>query len=210
MLNDEQKAELREINQEFSVLSLQFSENVLAENNAFEMVIEDEADLAGLPDNLITTAAETATERGHEGKWVFTIHRPSVNPFLQYSERRDLREQIYKAYIAKGDNGTEFDNNEIVSKMASLRVRKANLMGYETHAHYVLAENMAKTPENVYELLDKVWKPALVRAQAEAAEFQRMVDDEGHDFKLEAWDWRYYAEKVKKAKYDLDDEALRP
>ncbi len=209
-LNEEQKAELREINQELSVLSLSFSENLLAENNVYEMVIEDEADLAGLPENLITAAAETATERGHEGKWVFTIHRPSVNPFLQYSERRDLREQIYKAYIKKGDNGTEFDNNVIVTKLASLRVRRANLMGYETHANFVLEDNMAKTPENVYELLDKLWKPALARAKAEAAEFQQMIYDEGHDFKLEAWDWRYFAEKVKKAKYDLDDELLRP
>ncbi len=209
-LSEEQKADLREINKELSLLSLQFGDNVLAENNAFELVIEDQADLAGLSQDMITRAAETALERGHEGKWVFTIHKPSLIPFLQYSERRELRERIFKAYINKGNNGNQLDNNETLARIVALRVQRAQLLGYETHAHFVLEEAMAKTPENVYALLDQVWEPALARAQAEAAEFQQMIYDEGHDFKLQAWDWWYYAAKVKKARYELDDELLRP
>ena len=209
-LDEEQKAEFRKINEELSVLSLQFGENVLKENNAFEMVIEDEKNLAGLPEAAITGAAEAAKERGYEGKWVFTLHKPSMIPFLQYSEKRDLRKKIFKAYIKKGDNDNELDNKAILSKMAALRVKRANLLGYPTHAHYILDENMAKVPEEVYELLDQLWKPALARAKMEAKDLQAMIDKEGGGFKLEAWDWWYYAEKLKKEKYDLDDEILRP
>ena len=209
-LNEENKAELREINEELSLLSLQFGENILKEDNAFELVIEKEEDLAGLPDAVISGAAETAAERGHEGKWIFTLHKPSWIPFLQYSEKREHREKIYKAYINRGDNNNEQDNKEILSRMAALRVRRANLLGYKTHAHFVLEENMAKNPENVYTLLDQLWKPALARAKQEAEEFQEMIYQEGHDFELESWDWWYYAEKVKKAKYDLDEEMTRP
>ena len=209
-LNEENKAELREINEELSLLSLQFGENILKEDNAFELVIEKEEDLAGLPDAVISGAAETAAERGHEGKWIFTLHKPSWIPFLQYSEKREHREKIYKAYINRGDNNNEQDNKEILSRMAALRVRRANLLGYKTHAHFVLEENMAKNPDNVYTLLDQLWKPALARAKQEAEEFQKMIYQEGHDFELESWDWWYYAEKVKKAKYDLDEEMTRP
>ncbi|UCH63037.1 MAG: M3 family metallopeptidase [Fidelibacterota bacterium] len=209
-LNEENKAELRAINEELSLLTLKFGENVLGETNAFELVIEKEADLAGLPDAAITAAAEAAGERGHEGKWVFTIHKPSMIPFLQYSEKRELREKIFKAYINKGDNDTELDNKEILSRIAALRVKKANLLSYKTHADFVLERNMAKRPEDVYDFLDQLWKPALARAKQEAIEFQKMIRQEGHDFKLEPWDWWYYAEKVKKAKYALDDETLRP
>ena len=209
-LDAEKKAELREINKELSLLSLKFGENVLEENNRFEMVIEDEADLAGLTEAAITGAAEAATERGHEGKWVFTLHKPSLIPFLQYSEKRELREQMFKGYINKGDNGDDLDNNETLARMASLRVKRAHLLGYPTHADFVLEKNMAKQPDRVYQLLDRLWAPALVRARQEAAEFQEMIRREGHDFKLQPWDWWYYAEKVKKAKYDLDDAELRP
>ena len=159
-LNDAEKSELRKINEELSVLSLQFGENVLKENNAFEMVIEDKADLAGLPENVINTAAEAAKEHNQEGKWVFTLHKPSMIPFLQYSQKRDLREKIFNAYINRGNNNNELDNKEILSKMVKLRVRRANLLGYKTHADYVLEENMAKTPANVYQLLNQVWQPA--------------------------------------------------
>lgn len=209
-LDEAKKTRLREINEELSKLTLTFGNNVLKETNNFEMVIENEEDLAGLPENVISAAAEAAKERGHEGKWVFTIHKPSMIPFLQYSPKRELREKIFKASINVGDNDNEFDNKKIASRIAALRVEKANLLGYETHAHFVLEENMAKTPEKVYELLDQLWEPALKVAQKEAADMQKMIYAEGNDFKLQPWDWWYYAEKVKKAKYDLDEEQLRP
>jgi peptidyl-dipeptidase Dcp len=209
-LDEEEKAKFRTINEELSVFSLQFGENVLKENNAFELVIDDEKDLAGLTDAAISGAAEAATERGHEGKWVFTLHKPSMIPFLQYSEKRDLREKIFKAYIKRGDNDNELDNKEILTKMAALRVKRANLLGFKSHADYILDEYMAKTPDKVYELLDQLWKPALARAKAEAKDLQQMIYKDGQDFKLEAWDWWYYAEKLKKEKYELDDEILRP
>jgi len=209
-LDEEKKAELREINQELSLLSLTFGENILKENNRFELIIENEEDLAGLPEAVIIGAAETATERGHEGKWVFTLHKPSMIPFIQYSEKRDLRGKIYRGYINRGNHNDELDNKDISAKMAALRVKKANLLGYKTHAHYVLDINMAKVPENVYDLLNKLWKPTLTKMKKEAKELQKMINKEGHDFKLASWDWWYYTEKLKKAKYDLDDESLRP
>jgi len=209
-LDEEKKAELREINKELSVLTLQFGENILKEDNAFELVIENEENLAGLPQNVINGAAEAANERGHEGKWVFTLHKPSMIPFLQYSEKRDLREKIFKAYINRGNNDNELDNKEILAKIAALRVKKANLLGYKTHADFVLEKNMAKTPNAVNNLLNQLWKPALQMAKKEAYELQSMIFDEGSNFKLQPWDWWYYAEKVKKAKFDLDEEMLRP
>ena len=209
-LDEEKKAKLKEINQELSILTVKFGENVLKENNRFEMVIDKKEDLAGLPQAVITGAAEAAKERGHEGKWVFTIHKPSMIPFLQYSEKRDLREKIFKAYINKGNNNDELDNKAILAKIAALRVKRANLLGYKTHAAYVLENNMAKKPENVYKFLEQLWKPALKMAKKEAKELQEMISKEGHDFKLQPWDWWYYAEKLKKAKYALDEEMLRP
>lgn len=209
-LDEEKKNELREINKELSLLSLKFGENVLKETNKFEMVIDNEEDLAGLPEAVIIGAAEAAKERKYEGKWVFTIHKPSFIPFLQYSDKRELREKIFKAYINQGDNNDELDNKATLAKIAVLRVKKANLLGYKTHAHFVLEENMAKVPQNVYDLLNKLWKPALTMAKKEAYELQSMIYEEGNNFKLEPWDWWYYAEKVKKAKYDLDEEMLRP
>lgn len=155
-LNEEQKSKMREINKELSLLSLKFGENVLKETNAFEMVLESEDDLAGLPEAVALGAAEAAKDRGYEGKWVFTIQKPSMIPFLQYSEKRDLREKIFKAYVNRGSNDNEFDNRKIASRMAALRVEKAGLLGYKTHAHFVLEPNMAKVPENVYKLLDQI------------------------------------------------------
>ena len=209
-LNEDQKAELREINKELSLLSLKFGENILKENNTFEMVIENKEDLAGLPEAVIAGAVDAAKERGHEGKWVFTLHKPSLIPFIQYSEKRELREKIFKAYINRGDNNNELDNKNILTNIAALRVKRANLLGYKTHAHFVLEENMAKVPENVYDLLNKLWTPALNMAKKEAYELQSMIYKEGNNFKLEPWDWWYYAEKVKKEKYALDEEMLRP
>ncbi|MCH7549778.1 MAG: M3 family metallopeptidase [Candidatus Krumholzibacteriota bacterium] len=209
-LNDDDKATLRELNERLAVLQLKFGENVLEENNTFEMVLDNEADLAGLPDNVIEAAAETAVEREHEGKWVFTLHKPSMIPFITYSDRRDLREKIYRGYFMRGDNGNDLDNKDTVQELASLRAERAKILGYKTHADFVLDEAMAKTPDRVYELLDRLWSPALRRATEERDVMQAMIDAEGGDFKLDSWDWWYYAEKVKKAKYEFDDEVLRP
>jgi peptidyl-dipeptidase Dcp len=209
-LAPDKQARLRQINEELSVVTVKFGENILKENSAFELVLEKDTDLAGLPPAVVAGAAETAKERGTPGKWVFTLAKPSLIPFLQYSEKRDLREKMFKAYIMRGNNGNELDNKANAVRIATLRVERANLLGYKTHAAYVLEENMAKTPEAVYALLGKIWKPAMARAKAEAAEMQAMIDKEGRGFKLQPWDWWYYAEKVRKAKYDLDDSALRP
>jgi len=209
-LDETKKSRLREINQELSLLTLKFGENILKENNAFELVIENKEDLVGLPDNVIAAAAEAAKERGKEGKWVFTLHKPSMIPFLQYSPRRELREKIFKAYINRGNNNNEYDNKAIVARIIALRIEKANLLGYKTHADYILEENMAKTPANVYKLLNQIWEPALRKAKEEAQELQKLIKEEGHDFQLQPWDWWYYAEKLKKRKYDLSEEMLRP
>jgi peptidyl-dipeptidase Dcp len=208
-LSEEKKARFRAINEELSVLSVQFAKNVLDETNAFAMVLEEE-DLAGLPSSVITAAAEAAEEKGHEGKWVITLRKPSFIPFLQYAENRELRETVFKAFANIGNNDNEYDNKAIASKTAALRVERANILGYETHADFVLEEYMAKKPENVRNLLQQVWEPALAKAKGEAQEFQATIEKEGGNFRLQPWDWWYYAEKVKKAKYDLDDSSLRP
>jgi peptidyl-dipeptidase Dcp len=209
-LDEVKKAELREINEELSLLTLKFGENILKEDNAFELIVEREEDLAGLPERVIAAAAEAAQERGHKGKWVFTLHYPSMTPFLRYSEKRELREKVFQAYITRGSHRNNLNTKNLVAKIATLRLRKANLLGYTTHAEYILEENMAKEAANVYKLLDQIWKPALKAAQREAEALQSLVREEGLDFELEAWDWRYYAEKLRKVKYDLDDRMLRP
>lgn len=209
-LNDAQKDNLRKINEELSMLSLKFGDYLLAETNSFKLVIDNKEDLAGLPETVVQAAAEAAKENGIESKWMFTLHKPSLIPFITYSEKRDLREKIYKAYYNRGDQGNEFDNKEIISKMVALRAEKANLLGYKTHADFVLEENMAKNPANVLELINKVWKAALPMGIKERTELQKMVKKEGNSFKLESWDWWYYSEKLRKQKYDLDEEAIRP
>ncbi len=209
-LNPEEKDRLRKINEELALLTLQFGENVLKEDNAFELVIEDEADLEGLPSSVISGAAEAAAEHGHEGRWVFTLHKPSMIPFLTYSTRRNLREKIFQAYINRGNNEDERDNKRNLARIVQLRVDKAVLLGYQSHAHFVLEKNMAKLPEKVYALLDQLWAPAIKRAKEEARELQALIDEEGGGFALQPWDWWYYAEKLKKARFDLDDAALRP
>ncbi len=209
-LDAEKKTKLKAINEKLSLLSLAFGENILKENNAFKLVIENKEDLSGLPPLVIEGAAEAAAELGDKGKWVFTLHKPSLIPFLQYSDKRELREKIYKGYINRGNNNNESDNKKNLSKIAALRVERAKLLGYKSHAHYILEENMAKKPENVYNLLKRLWAAALPVAQKEADELQAMIKKEGHDFKLASWDWWYYAEKLKKAKYDLDDNILKP
>ena len=209
-LDEEDQANLRKIDEELSMLSLQFGENLLNETNNFKLVIEDSTNLAGLPESVITGAADAAKEAGEEGNWVFTLHKPSWIPFLQYSEKRDLREKIYKAMYNRGNNGNEYDNKEIVEKMVKLRTERSQLLGYDNHAGYMLEDRMAKEPQNVYDLLMKLWDPALSKAKEEAAMMQEMIDREGGDFELASWDWWYYAEKIRKEKYDLDEEEIRP
>ncbi len=209
-LDEEDQANLRKIDEELSMLSLQFGENLLNETNNFKLVIKDSTNLAGLPESVIAGAADAAKEAGEEGNWVFTLHKPSWIPFLQYSEKRDLREKIYKAMYNRGNNENENDNKAIVEKMVKLRTERSGLLGYANHADYMLEDRMAKEPQNVYDLLMKLWDPALSKAKEEAAMMQEMIDREGGDFELASWDWWYYAEKIRKEKYDLDEEETRP
>ncbi|MDY3252312.1 MAG: M3 family metallopeptidase [Prevotella sp.] len=209
-LSADKQEQLRKLNQEISMLQLTFGQNMLAETNAFQLVIDNKDDLAGLPQNLIASAAEVAKERGLDGKWVFTLHNPSVMPFLQYSDRRELRERMYKGYISRGCQGGKNDSREVVKKLVKARLEKARLMGYEDYASMALDNRMAKTPEAVYELLDQVWKPALAKAKEELADIQEEMKKDGRDFTAEGWDWRYYADRAKRAKYAFDENELRP
>jgi len=209
-LDEQQKERMRAINAELAMLSLRFGEHVLKATNAFRLVIEREEDLAGLPPALVMGAAEAAKAAGLEGKWVFTLHGPSLWPFLQYADNRELRRQMKTAYISRGARGTEFDNSAILSRIAALRSERSKMLGYPTHAHFALDETMAKTPERVNDLLTRLWKPALAVAKAEREALQALIAEEGHEFAVEPWDWRYYAERVKKARYDLDEQAIRP
>ncbi len=210
LLNEEQKERLRELNKELSALTLQFGNNLLDETNDFKLVIDNEEDLAGLPEGVIAAAAETAQSQGEEGKWVFGLQKPSWLPFLQYSEKRELREKLYKAMYNRGDNDNEKDNKQIINSIVNLRVEKAQLLGYDSHAHFILEENMAKTPENVYQLLNEVWDYALPQAKKEATELQALIDAEGGNFKLASWDWWYYTEKLRQQKYALNEEEVKP
>ncbi|NDV78985.1 M3 family metallopeptidase [Dysgonomonas sp. 511] len=210
LLDGSKQARLREINKELSEASLTFSQNVMKETDNYELVVDKKEDLAGLPEGLIASAAKTASAKGMEGKWVFGLNKTSWEPFLQYADNRDLREKLYKAMYMRGDNDNEFDNKESIKKIASLRLEKANLLGYNTHADYVLEQTMAKTPANVMNLLNSIWKYALPQAKKELAELQAIADKEGKNIKIESWDWWYYAEKLRKEKYALDEEALKP
>ncbi|MDP2561103.1 M3 family metallopeptidase [Psychrobium sp. 1_MG-2023] len=209
-LNASEKAKIRELNAEIAKLTLQFGDNLLAETNAFEVVVSDKSKLSGLSQSIIDAAAATAKSRGHEGKWVFTTHRPSITPFITYADDRELRKELYLGYINRANNDNEFDNKKTLAKVASLRATKAKLMGYQSHAHYVLEDRVAKTPAAVYELLNQIWPTALAKAKVEVADMQKLVDAEGGKFKIEAWDYAYYAEKIRKARYDIDEEQTRP
>lgn len=209
-LSEEGKDRLREINSELSVLSLEFGQNVLAETNAYELVIEDEEDLSGLPQNLIDAAEADAEEAGHEGNWVFTLHNPSLLPFLSYADNRELRRQIWEAYKQRGYTANDHDNRPHIEKMVALRAEKADLLGYDHHADYVLENRMAGNIERVYDLLDEIWKPAVARAKVEARDIQKMIDDQGGDFELEPYDWRYYTEKIRQERFDFDESEVKP
>ena len=209
-LDKEKQARLREINKELSTLTIDFSNHVLADNNAFKLVVDKQEDLAGLPEAVIAGAASEAEAQGEKGKWVFTLQESSRTPLLQYAQNRELRKQIYQAYTSLGNRSNENDNKEILKKILTLRVEKAQLMGYDTYAAYVLADNMAKTPENVLDFLHNLWGYSIQNAKKEAAELQQIMDKEGKGEKLEAWDWWYYAEKLRQQKYNLNEDEIKP
>ncbi len=208
-LKKEDQDSLKKVNQELSVLTVKYSQNVLEETNSYKFFVNKE-DLEGLPESVISAAAEAANSAGQEGKWAFTTQRPSIFPFITYSPNRVLRRTIYDAYINRGNNGNEFDNNELLADVVRLRAERARLLGYKTHSHVILEPRMAKVPENVFSLLNNLWEKALPVAKNEVKEMQRIIDREGGKFKLEPSDWWYYAEKLRKQKYDLNDNELRP
>ena len=210
-LNDVQKDRLRTINKDLSALSLKFGENVLKETSSYELVIDNEKDLEGLPESLKNAAAETAKKKGQEGKWIFTLNATSWEPFVQYAKNRELREEIFTAMNHRANNDNEFDNKKIVGQIVELRLERANLLGYNTFADYALEERMAKNPENVNKLLDNLWSYAVPKAKEESAELLKMAKSEGDNIsKIEPWDWWYYAEKVRQQKYNMDEEAVKP
>jgi peptidyl-dipeptidase Dcp len=210
-LDEAGKAKLRDINQQLSASGLKFGENLLAETNKnFKLTVEKASDLDGLPQDVIDAAAETAKKAGLEGKWVFTLQKPSMLPFLQYAKNRTLREKLYKGYLMRGNNNDQFDNKELILKIANLRSERAKLLGYKTFADYTIANNMAKSTDKVYDFLNQVMDPALKAAEKDKVEMQAIIDKEGGNFKMESWDWWFYAEKLKKEKYDLEESEIKP
>jgi peptidyl-dipeptidase Dcp len=205
-----EKARLADINQRLATLFTNFSQNVLSDEETYTVVLEGEADLEGLPASLRASAAAAAEERNLPGKWVITNTRSAVEPFLSFSARRDLREKVWRNFVDRGDNGGEHDNNAVITDILQLRAERAQLLGYPTHAHRRLQDSMAKTPEATLELMEAVWTPALARVREEVADMQAIVKSEGKSFAIAPWDYRYYAEKVRKAKYDLDENELKP
>ncbi len=210
-LPDEKKEELKKINEEIAALHLSFGQNLLKETGSYKLIIENEADLSGLSESVIAAAAKRGeSDSLTAGKWVFGLDNPSIMPFLQQADNRDLRQQILTAYLNRCNNNNEFDNKEIISKLIDLRLKKAKLMGYENFAQYQLEARMAKTPEAVYGLLDQLWTPALASAKREADDMRSIIKESGANIELEAWDWRYYFEKAMSKKFDLSDSQLRP
>ena len=220
LMSEEQKKQITKINSELSGLSTSFGQNLLAETNGFELILE-KSDLDGLSEGTIAAASDAASQKmeksetkedkeKYKDKFVFTPHRSSMYPFLTESTRRDFREQLYNSYVMRGDNNNETDNKEIAAQIAKLRAERAEIMGYKSHAHFVLENNMLKTPEEVYDLLTKLWDPAVKRAKAEIADMQAVANAEGQTFEVAAWDWWHYSEKVRKEKYNLDESAIKP
>lgn len=209
-LDDEQKKELSELNSRLATLYTEFGQNLLADEENEKVVLDSKDDLAGLPESMIEAAAAEAEELGLEGKWVIRNTRSSADPFLTYSERRDLREKVWKMWVSRGDNGGKTDNNAIVAEILRLRAQRAKLLGFPTHAHWQLADAMAKNPDNAMELMEKVWKPAVARVAEEVADMEAVARERGEDITVKPWDYRFYAEKVRKKKYDLDATELKP
>jgi peptidyl-dipeptidase Dcp len=204
------KKRMSEINQRLASLYTKFSQNLLADETDYVLFLDKESDLAGLPESLRSAAASAAEQRGQKGKWAITNTRSSMEPFLTYSDRRDLREKVWKTYYSRGDHGDAHDNNAIITEILKLRAERAKLLGFQTHAHWRLENTMARTPERAMELMEAVWKPAVARVREEVADMQAIADKEGAKIKIEPWDYRYYAEKVRKAKYDLDQNEVKP
>lgn len=209
-LDAKKQERLREINKELSTLTIEFGNHVLADNNDYLLVVDKKEDLAGLPDAVIAGAAQEAKAHGKDGKWVFTLQESSRTPLLQYAQNRELRKNIYQAYTSLGNRGNANDNKEVLKKVLTLRLEKAQLMGFNNFAEYQLADNMAKNPKNALDLLYGLWEYSIKNAKAEAAELQKIMDREGKGEKLEAWDWWYYAEKLRQEKYDLNEDAIKP
>jgi len=209
-LLDSEMKRLVDINSSLSSLSVKFDQNVLKETNGFSLIIDNEDELDGLPDEEIRQAALLAESEGHTGKWVFKPTRVSMYPFLTYSTQRELREELYNSYIQRGDNDNEFDNKSLIVEMLELRKEKAKLMGFESHADYVLDDTMAKKTSRVDDLLQQIWKPGIARAKLEAEEMQNLIKQEGGNFELAAWDWWHYAEKIRQSKYDFTEEEVKP
>lgn len=210
LLDGSQQNRLREINKELGVLSLKFGENLLAETDNFMLVIDNRNDLSGLPADIVAMAAKTADKKGKPGKWVFTLSKSSWEPFVQYADNRSLREKIYKAMYSRCNNNDQYDNKNIIREIATLRLEKANILGYATYADYVLENTMAKSADAVLKMLNDIWAFALPQAKEEAKELQALITKDGNDFKLEPWDWWYYAEKLRKMKFALEDEEIKP
>jgi peptidyl-dipeptidase Dcp len=212
-LGADDKSRLSQINQKLAELYTRFSQNVLAEEDGQFIVLKNEADLAGLPQSVRDAAAAAATTKKQTGAWVITNTRSSIDPFLTYSDRRELREKAWRMFVNRGDNGDEHDNNAIITEILQLRAERAKLLGYPTHAHWRLENAMAKTPEHAMELMEQVWKPAVARVHEEVVDMQaladKMSDKDGARIKIEPWDYRYYAEKVRKARYDLDQNEVK-
>ena len=204
-LPEEKQERFREINQELSVLTLRFGQNVLADVNSWKMFIDNEEDLAGLPRGIVSAAAEAAAAEGREGQWLFTLQNPSVMPFLSYANNRELREKMNRAYINRGNKDNDNNNQEIINKIIELRIERSQMLGYETYAEYAIENRMAGTVETVETFLMELWEAALPIAHEERRMLQEQINADGHDFQLKFWDWRYYAEKVRKEKYDIDE-----
>ncbi len=204
------KQKLKDINKELSVLALEFGDHVLAETNNFKLVIDNKDDLSGLPQSVIDAAASAAKDEGMEGKWVFTVQKPSMIPFLTYADNRQLREKIFKAYTTRCDHNDSLDNKEIVKKLVNLRLQKARLLGFDTWADFVLGETMAKTPGKVNALIDDILSRSIPKAKEEVVALQKLADEEKAGITIQPWDWWYYTEKLRKLKYDLSEEEMRP
>lgn len=209
-LPDAEQEKLREVNKRLSELSLKFNDNLLAETNNFQLLVENKEDLKGLPESVRQAAAMAAKEAGKEGKWLFTLQKPSMIPFLQFSENRPLREKLYTAYITRCDHNDQYDNKEFLKETIKLRTEKAKIMGFENYAHYVLDDRMAKSPDKVFNLLNKLIKEGNKVAIQERNELQQLIKEEGHKFELAPWDWWFYAEKLRAKKYNFNEESLRP
>src|SRR5690606_7315091 len=208
-LSADKKEKLKEINSQLAVLTLKFGNNVLNETNDYTLVVSDKNRLAGLPTPLIETAAKEAENKGQQGKWIFTLSNSSIMPFLQYAEDRELRQEIWNAYQLRGNNDNEYDNKEVLLNIANLRLEKANILGYKSHAAYVLEETMAKNPEGAMDLLNELWKPALQKAKNETADIQNLMQQDGIQGDVTPADWRYYSEKIRQQRYDFDENEMQ-